>query len=86
MDYHESGYSFMVRKMRITFRSPAKLGDVLVVRTWGREITSRFRVVAKQIMARKGEPRDYWVTASVAFVAVGAEGQLLEVSAKFHSL
>ncbi|HTY23650.1 MAG TPA: YbgC/FadM family acyl-CoA thioesterase [Desulfomonilaceae bacterium] len=85
LDYNERGYSFMVHKIQIVFHSPAKLGDVLVVRTWI-ESTTRFTVAAKQIITKKGESRDYLVTATVTFVVVGSDGQLLEVPAEFHSL
>jgi acyl-CoA thioester hydrolase len=85
LDYLERGYSFMVFKAEIVFHSPAKLGDLLLVRT-RIESTSRFRVVAKQIIIKKGEPRDYLVAATITFVFVGTEGQLLEVPDEFHSL
>jgi acyl-CoA thioester hydrolase len=85
LDYNERGYWFMVQKIQIVFHSPAKLGDLLVVRTWI-ESTTRFTVAAKQIIARKGEPRDYLVTATITFVFVGADRQLLEVPPEFHSL
>ncbi len=85
LDYNERGYWFMVQKIQIVFHSPAKLGDLLVVRTWI-ESTTRFTVAAKQIIARKGESRDYLVTATITFVFVGADGRLLEVPPEFHSL
>jgi acyl-CoA thioester hydrolase len=85
LDYLERGYSFMVFKAEMVFHSPAKLGDLLLVRTWI-ESTSRFRVVAKQIIIKKGEPRDYLVTATITFVLVGTEGRLLEVPGEFQSL
>jgi acyl-CoA thioester hydrolase len=85
LDYLKRGYSFMVLKAEMVFHSPAKLADLLLVRTWI-ESTSRFQVVAKQIIIKKGEPRDYLVTATITFVFVGTEGQLLEVPAEFHSL
>ena len=85
LDYLERDYSFMVFKAEMVFHSPAKLGDLLLVRTWI-ESTSRFGVVAKQIIIKRGEPRDYLVTATITFVLVGTEGQLLEVPDEFHSL
>jgi acyl-CoA thioester hydrolase len=85
LTYLERGYSFMVFKVEMVFHAPAKLGDLLLVRTWI-ESTSRFRVVAKQIIIKKGEPRDYLVTATITFVFTGKEGHLLEVPDEFHSL
>jgi acyl-CoA thioester hydrolase len=83
--YLEHGYSPMVFKAEMVFHSPAKLGDVLLVRTWI-ESTARFRVVARQIIIKKGEPRDYLVTATITFVFAGPDGQLLEVPGEFHGL
>jgi acyl-CoA thioester hydrolase len=83
--YLERGYSFMVFKVEMVFHAPAKLGDLLLVRTWI-ESTSRHRVVAKQIIIKKGEPRDYLVTATITFVFTGKEGLLLEVPGEFHGL
>ena len=57
LDYNERGYSFMVHKIQMVFHSPAKLGDLLVIRTWI-ESTTRFTVAAKQIIIKKGESRD----------------------------
>jgi len=71
--YHNRGYSFMVHKAEMVFHSPAKLGDLLVVRTWV-EKTTRFRVVVKQIIIKKGEPRDYLVTATITLVPVDTDG------------
>ena len=75
----------MVHKMEIVFHSPARLGDVLLVRTWI-EKTSRYRIVVRQIVSKKGEPRDYLVTATVTLVAVSPDGQLLDIPAEFHEL
>jgi acyl-CoA thioester hydrolase len=83
--YLERGYSFMVFKAEMAFHAPAKLGDLLLVRTWI-ESSSRFRVVAKQIITKKGEPRDYLVTATITFVFAGTDGRLLEVPDEFHTL
>ncbi len=85
LDFNERGYSFMVHKIEIVFHSSAKLGDVLVVRTWI-DRTTRFSVDAKQIITKRGEPRDYLVTATITFVMVGSDGQMLEVPAEFHTL
>ncbi len=83
--YHDKGYFFMVHKMEIVFHSPGRLGDTLVIRTWI-ERTSRYRIVVKQIISKKGEPRDYLVTATVTLVAVSPEGKLLEIPREFHEL
>ena len=83
--YHERGYSFMVHKIEMVFHAPAKLGDQLVVRSWI-ENTTRFRIVVKQIIIKKGEPRDYLVTATVTLVPVSVEGQLIQVPSEFHAL
>jgi acyl-CoA thioester hydrolase len=83
--YHERGYSFMVHKVEMVFHAPAKLGDQLVVRSWI-ENTTRFRIVVKQIIIKKGEPRDYLVTATITLVPVSVEGQLIQVPAEFHAL
>lgn len=85
VSYHERGYLFMVHKIEMVFHSPARLGDTLVVRTWI-EHSTRYRVVVKQIIIRKGEPRDYLVTATITLVAVGADGQLKEIPREFHEL
>ena len=85
LNYLERGYSFMVFKADMVFHAPAKLGDLLLVRTWI-ESTSRFRVAAKQIITRKGEPRDHLVTATITFVFASPGGQLLEVPDEFLSL
>lgn len=85
VDYHDRGYMFMVYKMEIVFHSPARLGDELVIRTWI-EHTTRFRVVAKQVIIKKGQPRDYLITATVTLVPVGNDGQLREVPPEFHDL
>jgi acyl-CoA thioester hydrolase len=84
-EYHRMGYLFMVHKMEIMFHGPARLGDILEVHTWI-ENTTRYRVVAKQIIIRKGEPRDYLVTATVTLVAVDEEGKLREIPSEFHEL
>ncbi|MCX5862371.1 MAG: YbgC/FadM family acyl-CoA thioesterase [Deltaproteobacteria bacterium] len=83
--YHERGYLFMVHKIEMAFHGPARLGDVLVVRTWI-ENTTRFRIVVKQIIIKKGEPRDYLITASITLVAVALDGQLREIPAEFRAL
>ena len=83
--YHERGYFFMVHKMEIVFHSPAKLGDVLLVRTWI-ENSTKFRIVVRQIIFKKGEPRDYLVTARVTLVTVSPDGKLMEVPREFHEL
>ncbi len=85
LDYNERGYWFMVNKVQMVFHTPAKLGDLLVVRTWI-DNTSRFTVAAKQIIIKKTDPRNYLVTATVTFVVVGSDGQLLEIPPEFHSL
>lgn len=84
-NYHDRGIFFMVHKIEIAFHSPARLGDLLVVRTWI-EHTTKFRVVVKQIVIKKGEPRDYLVTATVTLVNVTPEGELREIPAEFHEL
>jgi tol-pal system-associated acyl-CoA thioesterase len=83
--YLEHGYSPMVFKAELVFHAPARLGDVLLVRTWI-ESTARLRVVAKQIITRRGEPRDYLVTATITFVFTGTDGQIVEVPDEFHGL
>lgn len=85
VEYHDRGYSFMVHKIEMVFHSPAKLGDTLSIRTWV-ESASRFTVVVKQIITKKGEPRDYLVTATITLVAVGTDGELIDVPQEFHSL
>ncbi|MBI5250663.1 MAG: YbgC/FadM family acyl-CoA thioesterase [Desulfomonile tiedjei] len=85
VEYHKNGYMFMVHKIEIVYHSPAKLGDALVVRTWI-ENTTRFRIVVKQIITKKGEPRDYLITATVTLVAVGLDGELLQIPREFHEL
>lgn len=84
-DYHSRGYYFMVHKIEIVFHYPARLGDTLTVRTWI-ESTTRYRIVVKQIIIRKGEPRDYLITATVTLVTVNPEGQLKEVPPEIHGL
>lgn len=84
-DYHDRGFFFMVHKMEIVFHAPAKLGDHLVVRSWI-EHTTRYRIVVKQIVIRKGEPRDYLITATVTLVTVDPDGQLKQVPGEFHGL
>jgi len=84
-EYHEQGLMFMVHKVEMVFHSPGKLGDQLVVRTWI-ENTTRYRIVVKQIIIKKGQPRDYLVTATVTLVAVGLDGQLREIPREFHDL
>jgi len=51
--YHESGDFFMVHKLEIVFHAPARLGDQLVIRTWI-ENTTKFRIVVRQIVTKKG--------------------------------
>ncbi len=84
-DYHNSGYLFMVHKMEIVFHAPARLGDSLVIRTWIQNST-RYRIVARQILTKKGEPNDYLVTATVTLVTVNPEGKLIAVPREFHEL
>ncbi len=84
-DYHNKGYYFMVQKMEIAFHAPAKLGDNIVVRTWIENVT-RFRIVARQIITRIGEPKDYLITATVTLVAVDTGGQLIPIPKEFHAL
>ncbi len=84
-EYHDRGLYFMVHKVEIAFHSPARLGDSLVVRTWI-DKTTRYRVIVKQIIIRKGQTRDYLTTASITLVAVGTDGKLLEIPNEFHSL
>lgn len=83
--YHNRGYLFMVHKIDMAFHGPARLGEVLLVRTWI-ENTTRYRIVVKQIIIKKGEPKDYLVTATITLVAVAADGQLLEIPPEFHEL
>ena len=83
--YHEQGYFFMVHKMEIVFHSPARLGDVLVVRTWI-ESSTKYRIVVRQIIIKKGEPKDYLVTARVTLVTVNPAGELMAVPREFHEL
>ena len=83
--YHDRGYFFMVHKMEIVFHSPARLGDLLVVRTWI-ESTTKFRIVVRQIIIKKGEPKDYLVTARVTLVTVNPQGELMAVPREFHEL
>jgi len=85
VEYHKRGYLFMVHKIEIVFHAPARLGDSLVVRTWV-ENTTRFRMVVKQIIMKKGQPKDYLVTATVTLVAVGPDGNLKEIPKEFHEL
>ncbi|MGC8602298.1 MAG: YbgC/FadM family acyl-CoA thioesterase [Desulfomonilaceae bacterium] len=85
VDYHNRGYLFMVHKIEISFHSPARLGDILTIRTWI-EKTTTFRIVVKQIIFKKGQPRDYIVTASVTLVAVGEDGELRAIPQEFHDL
>ena len=85
VEYHNRGYMFMVHKIDMVFHAPAKLGDALVVRTWI-ESTTRFRIAVKQIIIKKGEPRDYLVTATITLVAVGQDGQLRQVPEEFHDI
>ncbi len=84
-EYHKAGYLFMVHKIEIVFHSPGKLGDTLQVRTWI-ESTTKYRVVVKQIIIKKGEPKDYLVTATITLVAVTPEGQLIAIPPEFHEL
>jgi acyl-CoA thioester hydrolase len=81
--YHERGCYFMVNKMDIAFHAPAKLGDLLVIRT-SVENSTKFRVVLRQIILKKGEPRDYLVTARVTLVTVSRNGELMELPSEFH--
>ncbi len=83
--YHDRGYLFMVHKIEIAFHGPARLGDNLIIRTWI-ENTTRYRITAKQIVSKKGEPKDYLITATVTLVAVNPDGKLLEIPSEFHSL
>lgn len=85
VEYHDRGLFFMVHKIEIAYHSPARLGDSLVVRTWI-DKTTRYRVVVKQIIIKKGELRDYLTTASITLVAVGNDGKLLEIPDEFHAL
>jgi len=85
VDYHNRGYLFMVHKIEIVYHSPARLGDTLTIRTWI-EKTSTFRIVVKQIIIKKGQLRDYLVTATVTLVAVGEDGQLRAVPEEFQEL
>ncbi len=85
VDYHNRGYLFMVHKIEISFHAPARLGDSLTIRTWI-EKTTTFRIVVKQIIIKKGQPRDYLITATVTLVAVGEDGQLRAVPQEFHEL
>ncbi len=84
-DYHDRGYLFMVQKVEMAFHSPAKLGDTLTVRTWV-EGTTRYRVTAKQVIIKSGEPKDYLVTATITLVAVGNDGKLMQIPEEFHGL
>ena len=83
--YHDRGYFFMVHKLEMAFHGPARLGDLLVIRT-RIEKRTRFRVALKQIISRKGEPMDYLVTGTITLVAVSPEGELLPIPEEFHSL
>lgn len=85
VEYHKRGCLFMVHKIEISYHSPARLGDTLTIRTWIEKTTS-FRIVVKQIITRKGEPKDYLVTANVTLVAVGIDGQLMAIPDEFHGL
>ncbi|MFH0823132.1 MAG: YbgC/FadM family acyl-CoA thioesterase [Pseudomonadota bacterium] len=84
-DYHSDGYYFMVQKIEIAFHGPAKLGDMLAIRTWI-EHTTKYRIVVRQILTRKDEPKDYLVTATVTLCAVSPEGKLMRIPQEFHDL
>ncbi len=84
-DYHNRGYLFMVHKIEIIYHGPAKLGDTLVVRTWI-ENTTKYRINAKQIIIKKGAPRDYLITAGITLVAVGEDARLIQLPSEFHTL
>ncbi len=83
--YHDSGFFFMVHKLEMAFHAPARLGDMLAIRTWI-ENTTKYRVVVRQIITRQGEPRDYLVTGTVTLVTVNPDGELLPVPGEFHEL
>jgi tol-pal system-associated acyl-CoA thioesterase len=83
--YHDRGFYLMVQKMEIAFHAPAKLGDVLSIKTYI-EKTSKLRVIFRQIVTKKGEPLDYLVTATVTVVNVNPAGEVLEIPPEFHEL
>ena len=85
VEYHNQGYMFMVHKIEMVFHGPQSWVICLSYSTWI-ESTTRFRIVVKQIIIKKGEPKDYLVTATITLVAVGDDGQLRQVPAEFHDL
>ncbi len=69
----ESGVAFVVYRCELTFRAPARLGDVLTVRTTAHR-ASDFRAVFAQNIHR-GDDDNPIVRATVEMVSVDADGK-----------
>lgn len=83
-DIADGTHRYVVYEMRIRFRTPARLGDRLEVRTRV-ERTSGYRVTFHQEAARAGEASAL-AAAEVDVVALDATGKLQELPAELFSL
>jgi thioesterase III len=72
-----SGYSFFVVNINISYRSPARVGDTLLVRSGLKKIGNKSAVFRQQILNKADET--VCIDADVTFVIAGADGRPLKL-------
>ncbi|MCG6927256.1 MAG: YbgC/FadM family acyl-CoA thioesterase [Acidobacteria bacterium] len=80
----EGSHRFVVYDMKIRFRTPARLGDRLEIRTRV-ERTSGYRVTFRHEATRAGDPTTL-ATADVDVVSLDASGKLQELPAALSAI
>lgn len=80
----EGSHRFVVYDMKIRFRTPARLGERLEIRT-GVERTSGYRVTFRQEATRAGDATTL-ATAEVDVVSLDASGKLQELPAALSAI
>ena len=80
----EGSHRFVVYDMKIRFRTPARLGERLDIRT-GVELTSGYRVTFRQEATRAGDATTL-ATADVDVVSLDATGKLQELPAALSAI
>lgn len=83
-DLASGTHRFVVYEMRVRFRTPARLGDRLEIRTRV-ERTSGYRVTFRQEARRESDPATL-ATADVDVVSLDANGKLQELPASLSGV
>jgi acyl-CoA thioester hydrolase len=83
-DIAEGSHRFVVYEMKLRFRTPARLGDRLAIRTRV-ERSSAYRITFRQEATREGDPGTL-VGADVDVVSLDAQGNLQELPPTLSAL